>query len=219
MALLGIARCAYKRRYYRLIDRLLCCVFFCLFLCYILFVLCFAFVLCLLIVCCVFSVYTMQLMLEVKRHIEKNYPGQSNKELNYTKMGHVALGTFGKWAVNIAVLGCNLGVCAGYMIFISTNLQVTFFNTYSEFQALFSLSLSLSVCVQLHLCAHRRQCLPEHVGSLRHPPAHLDLPHLPPFLPLSSLCCLHRLSLPRGGNDSTLTCDHSFFLVTNCSFT
>lgn len=34
------------------------------------------------------------------------------------------MGQFGKWAVDISVLGCNLGVCAGYMIFISSNLQV-----------------------------------------------------------------------------------------------
>lgn len=67
----------------------------------------------------------MQLMLEVKHHIEQKFPEQSGKDLNYTKIGYIALGTFGKWAVNIAVLGCNLGVCAGYMIFISTNLQVS----------------------------------------------------------------------------------------------
>ena len=63
-------------------------------------------------------------MLDIKHHIEQKYPEQSAKDLNYTKIGHIAMGTFGKWAVNIAVLGCNLGVCAGYMIFISTNLQV-----------------------------------------------------------------------------------------------
>jgi len=34
------------------------------------------------------------------------------------------MGQFGKWAVDISVLGCNLGVCAGYMTFISSNLQV-----------------------------------------------------------------------------------------------
>lgn len=70
------------------------------------------------------SVYTMQMMLEVKHHIEQKMPHHAGKDLNYTKIGYIALGTFGKWAVNIAVLGCNLGVCAGYMIFISTNLQV-----------------------------------------------------------------------------------------------
>lgn len=65
----------------------------------------------------------MQLMLEIKRHIQRKLP-QENKDLNYTKMGKIALGTFGKWAVNISVLACNLGVCSGYMIFISSNLQV-----------------------------------------------------------------------------------------------
>lgn len=67
----------------------------------------------------------MQLMLEVKRHIQEKLPeGRRKENLNYTEMGYVALGPFGKWAVNLAVLGCNLGVCAGYMIFISINLRV-----------------------------------------------------------------------------------------------
>ncbi len=66
----------------------------------------------------------MQLMLDIKRHIQQTLPARDTKELTYTRIGYIALGPFGKWAVNIAVLGCNLGVCAGYMIFISTNLQV-----------------------------------------------------------------------------------------------
>lgn len=64
----------------------------------------------------------MQMMLELKRKISEKYPEEKN--LNYTKIGDIVLGSVGKWSVNIAVLGCNLGVCAGYMIFISTNLQV-----------------------------------------------------------------------------------------------
>ena len=36
------------------------------------------------------------------------------------------MGWFGKWAVDISVLGCNLGVCAGYMVFIASNLQVSY---------------------------------------------------------------------------------------------
>lgn len=72
----------------------------------------------------------MQMMLEVKRHIEQKMPEHAGGDLNYTKIGYIALGTFGKWAVNVAVLGCNLGVCAGYMIFISTNLQVGQFGTW-----------------------------------------------------------------------------------------
>lgn len=64
----------------------------------------------------------MQMMLELKRKVAEKYPEENN--LNYTKIGYIVLGSVGKWSVNIAVLGCNLGVCAGYMIFISTNLQV-----------------------------------------------------------------------------------------------
>ena len=67
----------------------------------------------------------MHLMLEIKRHIQDKLPSERRKSLNYPEIGYVALGPFGKWAVNIAVLGCNLGVCAGYMIFISDNLRVS----------------------------------------------------------------------------------------------
>ena len=51
-------------------------------------------------------------------------PAEKRRSLNYTELGRVAMGQFGKWAVDISVLGCNLGVCAGYMIFISGNLRV-----------------------------------------------------------------------------------------------
>ena len=51
-------------------------------------------------------------------------PPEKRRSLNYTELGRVAMGQFGKWAVDISVLGCNLGVCAGYMIFISSNLRV-----------------------------------------------------------------------------------------------
>ncbi len=67
----------------------------------------------------------MQLMLEIKEYIVRKMGHDKDKELNYTEMGRYALGTFGAWMVNITVVGCNLGVCAGYMIFISTNLEVS----------------------------------------------------------------------------------------------
>ena len=63
-------------------------------------------------------------MLEVKDFIVKKVPPEKRKELNYTEVGRQSLGTLGAWVVNVAVVGCNLGVCAGYMIFISTNLEV-----------------------------------------------------------------------------------------------
>ena len=49
---------------------------------------------------------------------------EKRRSLNYTELGRAAMGQFGKWAVDIPVLSYNLGVCAGYMIFISSNLQV-----------------------------------------------------------------------------------------------
>ena len=73
---------------------------------------------------CLCSVYTMQLMLECKKKIGTTLSPEQARSLTYTELGKIALGWFGKWSVNIAVLCCNLGVCAGYMIFISSNLQV-----------------------------------------------------------------------------------------------
>ena len=72
-----------------------------------------------------YSVYTMQLMLECKHVVERQLPIREKQNLNYTQIGEKAWGLFGKWAVNLSVLLCNLGVCAGYMIFISSNLQVS----------------------------------------------------------------------------------------------
>ena len=71
------------------------------------------------------SVYTMQLMLDCKNFVCLTLPPHKRKSLNYTSLGYEALGSFGKWTVNISVLVCNLGVCAGYLIFISSNLQVS----------------------------------------------------------------------------------------------
>ena len=66
----------------------------------------------------------MQLMLECKHVVEHQVPLWERHSLNYTMIGKKALGVLGKWSVNLSVLLCNLGVCAGYMIFISSNLQV-----------------------------------------------------------------------------------------------
>ena len=66
----------------------------------------------------------MQLMLDCKRFVVRTLPPEKRKSLNYTELGRIAMGPFGKWAVDISVIVCNLGVCAGYMIFISSNLEV-----------------------------------------------------------------------------------------------
>lgn len=72
------------------------------------------------------SVYTMQLMLECKKYVTRSLPVEKRQSLNYTELGRHALGQFGKWAVDISVLCCNLGVCAGYLVFIASNLQWAF---------------------------------------------------------------------------------------------
>lgn len=90
------------------------------------------------------SLYTMQLMLECKNKAVRGMSPQEKEEFNYTQLGKrafdtlsvqlaelgfigksVKLGFIGKWAVDLSVLGCNLGVCAGYMIFIASNLRVS----------------------------------------------------------------------------------------------
>ena len=72
-----------------------------------------------------YSLYTMQLMLECKTVVtDRLAPLHYNEPVTYTRIGREALGFVGKWAVDLAVLGCNLGVCAGYMIFIANNMQV-----------------------------------------------------------------------------------------------
>ena len=67
----------------------------------------------------------MQLILECKKKVGRTLSPEQAHSLTFTDLGKHALGQFGKWSVNIAVLCCNLGVCAGYMIFISSNLQVS----------------------------------------------------------------------------------------------
>ena len=67
-------------------------------------------------------------MLECKRYITQSLTPEEEKKFTYTDLGQCALGSFGKWSVNLSVLACNLGVCAGYMIFIASNFQVCFFS-------------------------------------------------------------------------------------------
>ncbi len=71
-----------------------------------------------------YSVYTMQLMLECKVAAVSQLPPSERRGFTYSQLGREAMGAVGKWMVDFAVLGCNLGVCAGYMIFISSNLRV-----------------------------------------------------------------------------------------------
>ena len=81
----------------------------------------------------------MQLMLQCRDEVFLNLTSEEKKSFNYTELGKKAfekiriegknLGPIGKWAVDLSVLACNLGVCAGYMIFIASNLRVCYFNT------------------------------------------------------------------------------------------
>ena len=69
----------------------------------------------------------MQLLIECKQFVSKELSPQERRAFNFTELGKRALGIPGKWAVNLSVVGCNLGVCAAYMIFISNNLRVSLY--------------------------------------------------------------------------------------------
>ena len=50
---------------------------------------------------------------------------KNKRKYTYNDIGRAAFGTIGKLAVDFFVLFCNLGVSASYIVFISSNLQVT----------------------------------------------------------------------------------------------
>ena len=67
------------------------------------------------------SLYTMLLILEIKRGCQKV---TKNRNLDFSTMGRVCMGVPGRILVDVSVLLCNLGVCAGYMLFIGGNLRI-----------------------------------------------------------------------------------------------
>ena len=67
----------------------------------------------------------MQLILDCKRYATRKLSSEDRKEFTFNDVGHKAFGFFGKLAVDFNVIFCNLGVCAGYVIFIASNLQVS----------------------------------------------------------------------------------------------
>lgn len=67
----------------------------------------------------------MQLILECKNYATKGLSPIKKKEFTFNDVGREAFGFSGKFAVDLNVIFCNLGVCAGYIIFIASNLQVS----------------------------------------------------------------------------------------------
>ena len=66
----------------------------------------------------------MQLILECKDYATQYLPPEKKKQFTFNDVGRIAFGFLGKLAVDFNVIFCNLGVCAGYIIFIASNLQV-----------------------------------------------------------------------------------------------
>lgn len=73
---------------------------------------------------CVCSAYTMQLILQCKQHVTKGLAPDDKQKFTFTDIGKAAGGVIGKWSVDFSVILCNIGVCAGYTVFIATNIQV-----------------------------------------------------------------------------------------------
>ena len=70
------------------------------------------------------SAYTMQLILQCKHHATKKLSPSDKQKFTFTDIGRAAGGVIGKWSVDFSVILCNIGVCAGYTVFIGTNVQV-----------------------------------------------------------------------------------------------
>ena len=100
---------------------------------------------------CHFSVYTMQLMLECKNYATKGWSSIKKKEFTFNDVGREAFGFPGKFAVDLNVIFCNLGVCAGYIIFIASNLQASCCTVYPI--ALFE--GKLLNCIHIHPMFYR----------------------------------------------------------------
>ena len=67
------------------------------------------------------SLYTMLLIVEIRRACQRI---SNNKNIDFSSMGTICMGIPGRVVVDISVVMCNLGVCAGYVIFIGGNLRV-----------------------------------------------------------------------------------------------
>lgn len=68
----------------------------------------------------VISLYTMNLMLHCKRFVRRYL---SEDAECYASIGQAIAPSWGHHAVNYNVIFCNVGVCAGYLIFIGMNFQ------------------------------------------------------------------------------------------------
>ena len=66
----------------------------------------------------------MQLILQCKHHVTKGLSPDDKQKFTFTDIGKAAGGVIGKWSVDFSVILCNIGVCAGYTVFIASNIQV-----------------------------------------------------------------------------------------------
>ena len=67
----------------------------------------------------------MHLILQCKQYATKNLSPEEKRNFTFTDVGRSAGGVIGKWSVDFSVILCNVGVCAGYIVFIASNLQVS----------------------------------------------------------------------------------------------
>ena len=67
------------------------------------------------------SLYTMLLIVEIKRACQIV---SKRNDIDFSTMGRICMGIPGRVLVDVSVLICNLGVCAGYIVFIGGNLRI-----------------------------------------------------------------------------------------------
>lgn len=82
-----------------------------------------------------------------------NNTSLNNKNLDYGDVGMVALGSFGRWLVDINILISQVGFCCAYLIFISENLH-SIFPQISQLVYLFSLLVPLVFLCNLRHLKH-----------------------------------------------------------------
>ena len=132
----------------------------------------------------------MQLILQCKQHVTKGLSLEDKQKFTFTDIGRAAGGVIGKWSVDFSVILCNIGVCAGYTVFIATNIQVSSDVGVEATNDKTTMFLHLHAHVNVLMVSSSFPLCPFSVPLL-----HLSFPSsLFPFLPFPSSSVGHQLS-------------------------
>ena len=96
----------------------------------------------------------MQLILQCKHHVTKGLSLEEKQKFTFTDIGKAAGRAIGKWSVDFSVILCNIGVCAGYTVFIASNIQVSndVEGEASQWQFHHAFAYPHVVCVRMSIC-------------------------------------------------------------------